>query len=164
MVSLPRRKRAKKSHPGKPSAFRRHPSRKRLAFPCPTFCSNPAATQLTSLGQPCISANKMLLLVIMQLHAVWAYSLDVDRLAGTAMDKSRYSDENQVLLTLLRRMRQRRRLRQVDLANLIGRDQALVSKVESGDRRLDLVELRTWLRAMDVDFMAFMKEFHDKAG
>jgi ribosome-binding protein aMBF1 (putative translation factor) len=67
---------------------------------------------------------------------------------NTAMDKSLYSDEHRVLLTLLRRHRQQRRLRQVDLANLIGRDQALVSKVESGDRRLDLVELRAWLRAL----------------
>src|SRR5277367_2553758 len=100
----------------------------------------------------------------MQLHAVWAYFLDVARLAETAMDKSLYSDEQRVLLTLLRRHRQRRRLRQVDLADRIGRDQALVSKVESGYRRLDLVELRAWLRALDVDFMSFMKEFHDKAG
>lgn len=78
-----------------------------------------------------------------------------------AMRKTLYSTQNQALLRLLRRYRQQRRLRQADLGRLLGRDQAMVSKVESGERRLDVIELRAWLSAMDVDFLMFMREFND---
>jgi transcriptional regulator with XRE-family HTH domain len=77
------------------------------------------------------------------------------------MRKTLHSAQNQALVRLLRRYRQRRRLRQADLGWLLGRDQTMVSKVESGERRLDVIELRTWLSAMDVNFVAFMKELDD---
>jgi transcriptional regulator with XRE-family HTH domain len=74
------------------------------------------------------------------------------------MHKSIHSPQNQVFLELLRRYRQRRRLRQVDVGLRLGKDQGMVSKVESGERRLDIVELRTWLQAIEVDFVAFVRE------
>jgi transcriptional regulator with XRE-family HTH domain len=78
------------------------------------------------------------------------------------MHKSLHSTEYQILLVMLRRFRQRRRLRQSDLAERIDRDQALVSKVERGDRRLDVIELRDWLSAMEVDFLVFMAELDER--
>jgi transcriptional regulator with XRE-family HTH domain len=74
------------------------------------------------------------------------------------MRKSIHSPQNQAFLELLRRHRQRRRLRQVDVGVRLGRDQGMVSKVESGERRLDIIELRTWLQAIEVDFVAFVRE------
>ncbi len=78
------------------------------------------------------------------------------------MRKSIHSSQNQILLAMLRKYRQQRRLRQLDVGNLLGRNQAMVSKVESGERRLDVIELRSWLLAIDVDFMTFMRELDDK--
>lgn len=49
-----------------------------------------------------------------------------------------------------------RRLRQADLADRLGKGQGLVSKVERGERRLDVIELRDWLTALDTDFTGFM--------
>lgn len=49
-----------------------------------------------------------------------------------------------------------RRLRQTDLADRLGRGQGLVSKVERGERRLDVIELRDWLTALDTDFTGFV--------
>ena len=74
------------------------------------------------------------------------------------MYKSIHTPQNQVFLDLLRIHRQRRRLRQIDVGMRLGRDQGMISKVESGERRLDIIELRAWLEAIEVDFVAFMKE------
>lgn len=71
------------------------------------------------------------------------------------MHKSLYSRPNEVFLTLLRRERMTRCLRQSDLADRLGRSQALVSRVESGGRRLDITELVAWLSALDTDIVTF---------
>lgn len=78
------------------------------------------------------------------------------------MRKSQYSLENQVLLEMLKTGRLERRLRQRDLASRLGGGQAMVSKVESGERRLDVIELRTWLIALGLDFVAFATELDER--
>lgn len=80
------------------------------------------------------------------------------------MLKSLYTRHNDIFLTLLRGIREASRLRQADLAKRLGRGQATVSKVESGDRRLDVIELRAWLGALGVDFVTFMSELDDRLG
>ncbi len=80
------------------------------------------------------------------------------------MLKSLHTWHNEEFLKLLRSRRERQRLRQADLAQRLGRDQATVSKVESGTRRLDVIELRAWLHALDVDFLAFMEELNESLG
>lgn len=72
------------------------------------------------------------------------------------MAKTLYSRHNEIFLHLLRRQRETQRLRQADLALRLGRGQGTVSKVERGARRLDVIELRDWLSALDVDFMGFL--------
>jgi transcriptional regulator with XRE-family HTH domain len=54
------------------------------------------------------------------------------------------------------------RLRQADLADRLGRGQAVVSRVERGARRLDVVELWAWLEALDCDFLVFAKELDQR--
>lgn len=78
------------------------------------------------------------------------------------MHKSLYSRPNHVFLTLLRDVRISSRLRQSDLATRLGRSQAIVSRVESGERRLDVAELMVWLAAMDTDIVTFAKRLHDR--
>ena len=80
------------------------------------------------------------------------------------MPKSLYSRHNEIFLELLRRSRESVPLRQADLAMLLGRDQGTVSKVENGERRLDVVQLRDWLRALGVDFTEFMEELDGRLG
>jgi transcriptional regulator with XRE-family HTH domain len=60
---------------------------------------------------------------------------------------------------MLRARREAMRLSQRDVARMLGRGQATVSKVETGTRLIDVVELRAWLCALDADFMGFMDEF-----
>jgi len=78
------------------------------------------------------------------------------------MLKSLHSRHSQIFLELLRNRREGLRLRQLDLAQRLGRSQATVSKVESGVHRLDIIELRAWLGALDVDFVAFVGELDER--
>jgi transcriptional regulator with XRE-family HTH domain len=75
------------------------------------------------------------------------------------MLKSLSNRHNHVLREMLRARREAMRLSQRDVARLLGRGQATVSKVEAGTRRIDVVELRAWLCALDVDFVHFVDEF-----
>lgn len=74
------------------------------------------------------------------------------------MAKILHSRHNEIFLLKLKRSRKSKRLRQRDLADLLGRNQGLVSKVERGERRLDVIELRDWLFALEVDFIEFLSE------
>ena len=78
--------------------------------------------------------------------------------AEVAMLKSLHTDQNAEFLSMLRTLRRKRRLRQEDLARLLRKSQATVSKVEQGTRRLDLMELRQWLAVLECDFLDFMNE------
>jgi transcriptional regulator with XRE-family HTH domain len=80
------------------------------------------------------------------------------------MHKSLYSRPNEVFIALLRDIRLEQRLRQADLAGRLGRSQAIVSRVESGERRLDIVELVAWLGALDTDLVSFAKKLHLRLG
>jgi transcriptional regulator with XRE-family HTH domain len=66
--------------------------------------------------------------------------------------------QNEVFLALLRDRRESLGLRQADLALRLGQTQATVSRVETGETRLDVIELRQWLKALNVSFLAFMKQ------
>ncbi|WP_425534065.1 helix-turn-helix domain-containing protein [Xanthomonas campestris] len=55
-----------------------------------------------------------------------------------------------VLLTHLRRMRRDAGLTQVELAKAWGTSQAVISKIERGERRLDLVEFVSLCKAMGL--------------
>jgi len=49
-------------------------------------------------------------------------------------------------------------LTQTELASRLGPDQTFVSKYESGERRLDVIELREVCRAIGTDFVTFIRK------
>jgi ribosome-binding protein aMBF1 (putative translation factor) len=71
------------------------------------------------------------------------------------VDKSITSQEYRVFLRALRAARRRTGLTQVDLADRLGETQSFVSKCERGERRLDIVEVRSFCRAFGVSLAAF---------
>lgn len=75
------------------------------------------------------------------------------------MEKSIHSREYAVLLELLRDTRVQAGLTQLEVASLLEETQTFVSKVERGERRLDLIELRRWCIAMRVDLQNFIGTF-----
>lgn len=74
------------------------------------------------------------------------------------MAKTLHSRPNKIFLAKLRQLRESQGLRQADLARLLGPSQATVSNVERGERRLDVIELRDWLEALEFDFIGFVSE------
>lgn len=74
------------------------------------------------------------------------------------MSKTLHSRHNKIYLDKLRRRRETLLLRQSDLADLLGRSQATVSKVERGELTLNVIELRDWLSVLGVSFIEFLAE------
>jgi transcriptional regulator with XRE-family HTH domain len=75
------------------------------------------------------------------------------------MEKSIYTHEYKVLLQLLRETREGAGVTQVELAKRLAQTQSYVSKIEVGDRRLDLVQLRTILIALGASLGDFVSRF-----
>lgn len=72
------------------------------------------------------------------------------------MEKSIYSQEYSIFLEQLRNAREEKGLTQMEVAERLGRTQSFVSKAERGERRIDIVELRAFCRALEVDFPNFI--------
>jgi transcriptional regulator with XRE-family HTH domain len=62
---------------------------------------------------------------------------------------------------LLREVRLEAGLRQIDLAKRLGQPQSFISKCESGERRLDLPELREVCKALGIPLNEFVRRFED---
>jgi transcriptional regulator with XRE-family HTH domain len=65
--------------------------------------------------------------------------------------------EKKRFLSLVRQMRLDAGLRQADLARKLGEPQSFVSRYESGDRRLDVLELRQICGVLGVSLADFIK-------
>ena len=65
--------------------------------------------------------------------------------------------EKKRFLSLVRQMRLDAGLRQEDLARKLGEPQSFVSRYESGDRRLDVLELRQICEVLGVSLADFIK-------
>lgn len=75
------------------------------------------------------------------------------------MEKSVFTSEYRQLCKLLREKREAAQLTQIDLAKRLRESQSYVSKVERGERRLDLIQLKHFCKAINVSYVAFVQEF-----
>ena len=62
-------------------------------------------------------------------------------------------------LVRLREAREHAGLTQNDLASRLGETQSFVSKCERGERRMDVVELREFCKAMGITLDKFIMQF-----
>ncbi|GGJ34464.1 helix-turn-helix domain-containing protein [Streptomyces lacrimifluminis] len=72
------------------------------------------------------------------------------------MEKSIYSAEYQRLCALLRALRLEAGMTQVQVAAVLDVPQSFVSKYESGERRLDVIELRYVVRTLGVSMQVVL--------
>ena len=70
-----------------------------------------------------------------------------------------HDPRHQELIKQLRKLRKDAEVLQGDLATLLDRPQSYVSKYETGERRLDFVDVYLICQALNVDFPTFAKSF-----
>ena len=72
--------------------------------------------------------------------------------------KTIHSPEYAIFLRLLRQTRERQEVTQEQLAERWGTTQSFISKCERGERRIDVLELRSFCRAMGISLVTFAAE------
>lgn len=75
------------------------------------------------------------------------------------MNKTIHSEEYKLLLRHLRDTRNKAGLSQEELANRLNITQSFLSKCERGERRIDIIELRSFCNGMGVHLSDFIKGF-----
>ena len=73
------------------------------------------------------------------------------------MDKTIYSKGHKALVGKLIQARNERGLRQGDVARLLGRTQSYVSKIEAGQRRVDIIQLKEFAKIYKKSIDFFVK-------
>lgn len=68
----------------------------------------------------------------------------------------------QLLREALRSVREKSGKTQVQIATLLEKPQSYISKIESGERKLDILEIRNYCRACDMDWLNFLSVFEQK--
>lgn len=74
------------------------------------------------------------------------------------MNKSIHSEEYKMMINLLRSKRENSNVTQKQLAEYLGVTQAVVSKIEICERRIDIIELRNICSNLNVSFVDFIVE------
>ena len=73
------------------------------------------------------------------------------------MEKSPFTREHRILAGMLREYRERASLTQQELAGKLAMSQSFLSKWERGERRIDVIQLRTWCRHVGTTLPRFIK-------
>lgn len=63
---------------------------------------------------------------------------------------------------MVRELREQKHLTQKELAEKIGSDQTFISKIEIGERRLDIIELKYICDALEIELTEFVKQLELK--
>ena len=73
------------------------------------------------------------------------------------MQKSQHTGGYKKLTAALRKAREAAALTQAEVAEKLGLYASFVSKVESGERRVDVIELKQFCRVYGVELVAFLR-------
>jgi transcriptional regulator with XRE-family HTH domain len=73
------------------------------------------------------------------------------------MTRSTHYPRYQLFLDALGKARRDAGVTQAELANRVGNRQVFISKLERGDRRMDIVDLFEYCEAAGIDFLPFVK-------
>lgn len=80
------------------------------------------------------------------------------------MEKSIHTREHRVFTELLRETRETAGITQIELAERLGQTQSYISKVERGERRLDIVQLRQFCAALGTTLPALVAAYEERLG
>lgn len=72
------------------------------------------------------------------------------------MKKTIFTKGHKALIEKLKAAREERGLLQADVAKLLGRTQSYVSKIEAGQRRVDIIQLKEFAKIYKKDLVFFL--------
>lgn len=72
------------------------------------------------------------------------------------MAKTLHSKRQEVLVTAIAEQRRAKGLSQAQVAEVLGRHQPFIANIESGERRVDLLELLTIANIIELDIHALV--------
>ncbi|MCR5197952.1 MAG: helix-turn-helix domain-containing protein [Prevotella sp.] len=78
------------------------------------------------------------------------------------MDKSIHTRQYRILIGIVREEREKRQVTQQQLASRLGVQQAVVSKIENCERRIDVLELRQICVALGVSLSYIINVFEER--
>lgn len=73
------------------------------------------------------------------------------------MKKSIHSNDYKFLINQLKKARKEAKLTQKEVSGILGKTQSYISKVEAGDLRIDVIQLREFAELYKKDFNYFIK-------
>lgn len=76
--------------------------------------------------------------------------------------KSIHSENYRIVIQTLRNLREDKGITQNQLATMLGCNQTVVSKIETFERRIDIIELRTICQKLDISFVDFIINIEKK--
>jgi transcriptional regulator with XRE-family HTH domain len=74
------------------------------------------------------------------------------------LSKSLYTHRWEQLLGILKHLRKEKGLTQAELAEVLGRPQSLIAKIEAGERRLDVCQFLDYVDALGGDPLKVIRE------
>jgi len=73
------------------------------------------------------------------------------------MSKTIYSKDHKYIVEQLKKARKEAGLEQVEVAKLLGKTQSYISKIESGQRRIDIITSKELAKIYKKDIKFFVK-------
>ncbi len=73
--------------------------------------------------------------------------------------KTIHTDRGRLLASMVREARETKGVTMRELADRLGRPHTVISKIESGERRVDLVELEAICDALGISLIEFVRRF-----
>lgn len=73
------------------------------------------------------------------------------------MSKTIYSKEHKYIVGQLKKARKMANLSQEEVAKILGKTQSYISKIESGQRKVDVIQLKEFAKIYKKDITYFVK-------
>ena len=73
------------------------------------------------------------------------------------MPNSIYSKDHKYIVEQLKKARQEAGLDQIEVAKRLGRSQSYLSKIESGQRKIDVIQMKKFAKLYNKDINYFIK-------